>query len=265
MVSFARWQRFSLRTTLIAVLLISLPCAWIARLSHEAAKRNAAIASLGAAYTRNVFTRPYFGRFRSLESTHLVEAQLHEPSREKISRALANLTVFSELKHLNLTSSGITDDELAICNRFPELSVLKLRGTSIADAGVKHLSTLSSLRYLDLSETLITDRAAEVLADMAGLVALHMADTKITDKTANVFASKSRIQYLDVSNTTLSLEGLERLAEMPSLKRILVHGIPCLLNYPIKNYCTESHPFVEKYRQRLGGPWPSTRDFETRG
>ena len=69
---------------------------------------------------------------------------------------------------VGLTSTSITDRELALLKELPQLEELSLRDTEVSDLGVVHLARLRALKKLDLSSTTLADSA---LAHLKSLTA----------------------------------------------------------------------------------------------
>ncbi len=60
---------------------------------------------------------------------------------------------------VSLKSTSITDRELEILSKLPQLAELNLRNTEISEVGAAHLSSILSLQKLDLGYTLLSDSA----------------------------------------------------------------------------------------------------------
>lgn len=60
------------------------------------------------------------------------------------------------LNSLDLSQSGITDDDLAQLSHLSQLRELNVMGTKVSDVGLRHLQSLKSLQLLQVRETAIT-------------------------------------------------------------------------------------------------------------
>src|SRR5439155_5616842 len=58
---------------------------------------------------------------------------------------------------LSLKSTSVTDRELAVLTKLPELADLNLRDTEISEIGLAHIASIPSLRKLDIGYTLLSD------------------------------------------------------------------------------------------------------------
>ena len=66
---------------------------------------------------------------------------------------------------INLNNSTVTDPELEILQRYPNLVQLTLRSTAVSDAGIEHLARLQSVTYLDLRGSQVTPAGVERLRE----------------------------------------------------------------------------------------------------
>jgi len=64
---------------------------------------------------------------------------------------------------LNLSDTGVTDDDLRVVATLSELRRLDLTHTRISDAGLRHLAPLKKLEYIDVSHTRVTDNGVQIL------------------------------------------------------------------------------------------------------
>ena len=99
-------------------------------------------------------------------------------------------------------NKGVTDETLRIVGRLDQLEEVVANETSVTDAGMVHLGHLSKLRLLHLSGTCISD------AGLAHLQALPL-------------------ELLDLCRTSVSDDGLERVAAMKHLKELWIIGCNC--------------------------------------
>jgi hypothetical protein len=95
-------------------------------------------------------------------------------------RALAGLT---ELQHLDLSGTGVTDEGLKEVAKHRGLTNLSLQGVkNVTDTGVKELAGLPHLKSLVLRATGVTDAGLAELAGCPSLTFLSvMGADKVTD------------------------------------------------------------------------------------
>jgi Leucine-rich repeat (LRR) protein len=94
--------------------------------------------------------------------------------------AIAEIGRLTQLEHLNLSASPVTDAGLVHLKELTKLSVLVLAGTQVTDAGLAHLKGLTNLDYLDLSGTQITDTGLGYLKGATKLSRLTLYGTQVT-------------------------------------------------------------------------------------
>ena len=120
--------------------------------------------------------------FPQLES---LDVSLHETFGDEDLEVVAQLT---ELQHLGLSATKVTDAGLAHLPGLKKLERLDLDNTKITDEGLKQLVGLQNLRSLNLGATQVTDTGAELLKQLDSLKQLGLFSTKVT-------AAKKREMY----------------------------------------------------------------------
>ena len=137
------------------------------------------------------------------------------------------------LRRLWLTNTPTSESMLELVTQhFPNLVVLGLGRTPVADAGVKELTKLPQLAVLDLSGTAITNEAAESLSAIQRLRTLMLSNTKFGDAGVQQLTALPSLEILNVGGTSLTNEGIAALAKISSLKQLDLSrtaiGGPCL-------------------------------------
>jgi len=74
----------------------------------------------------------------------------------KIVRPVLLRPELAVLNSLDLSQSGITDDDLAQLSHLSQLRELNVMGTKVSDAGLRHLKSLKSLQRLQVRDTAIS-------------------------------------------------------------------------------------------------------------
>jgi uncharacterized Zn finger protein (UPF0148 family) len=87
---------------------------------------------------------------------------------------LEPLTLFKELRKLNLANTRTGDLSADYIKQLTTLEVLNLSSTNISDAGLKELKTLVNLQELYLDNTLITDNGLAALSGCKKLKRLSL-------------------------------------------------------------------------------------------
>lgn len=111
-------------------------------------------------------------------ATNLLEVNVRSNSYSKLDVA-ALLDVKDQLVWLDLSNSGITDEDLKSIGALSNLTKLNLHGNNISDDGVEHLLTLSRLQYLNLYGTKVTDRTIMHFSAMESLKRLYLWETGV--------------------------------------------------------------------------------------
>ena len=111
-------------------------------------------------------------------ATNLLEVNVRSNSYSKLDVA-ALLDVKDQLVWLDLSNSGITDEDLKSIGVLSNLTKLNLHGNNISDDGVEHLLTLSRLQYLNLYGTKVTDRTIMHFSAMESLKRLYLWETGV--------------------------------------------------------------------------------------
>jgi len=131
---------------------------------------------------------------------------------------------FDPVLELYAAETRITDDDLALVARLPDLQALYLSRTQITDKGLAHLAGMSSLQHLALDSTRITDAGIQHLRTLPALKSLCLVDTNLTD------------------------EGLPALAEMPALDSVMLDKAPKITDEGIEKFRKRCRRFVRVHR-----------------
>jgi len=175
-----RWRfQYSLRSLLLLVVAVAVPCSWLATEVQRARKQREAVATvvaMGGAvkYDMDPTKSDWIATPTPNCPTWLqkllgddffakaIDVTIHTDAE------LGNLKALSELEYLQfdgpqLVSPAITDTALANLQRFSHLRVIMLPGAKVTDAGLVHLKGLSKLRALRLVDTAVTDNGVKKL------------------------------------------------------------------------------------------------------
>jgi hypothetical protein len=94
---------------------------------------------------------------------------------------LSQLTsIAANIHALDLTGTGIADDDLAALKGMPNLVRLELNKTGIGDAGLQHVASLANLQTLNLYGTQVTDAGLKNLTGLKKLKKLYLWQSKAT-------------------------------------------------------------------------------------
>ncbi len=240
-----RWRfQFSMRSLLVLVVAVALPCSWLAVEMKEAREQREAVEAITKAtgaviydyekdrsgrwirnpqltaplWLVNLLGRSFFsnvvfakvmpgtelGHLKTLN--HLQTLCLDGTSIT--DAGLEHVVGMSRLRELYLCDTQITDAGLGHIKRLKELETLWLDGTAITDAGLKHLKGLNQLQSLFLNFTGITDAGLENLEGTKQLRQLYLQNTRITDAGLKRLTGLKELTTLWLWETDVTEEGI---------------------------------------------------------
>jgi len=232
-----RWCQFSLRTLMIAVLVVGTGMAtWIVPIKKRAERRKAVVDSIrqnggrivydyevdssgnpingaeppGPAWLRRVLGDEFFATVIGATVT--------------TSADMKNVWELSTLRSLGVFTVPITDIDLEGIEELSQLKSLDLCFTNITDAGLKHLKSLSQLEDLKLSNTRVTGSGLKELNGLSHLNALNLNETQITDAALESLAGLSQLEDLTLSGTKITDAGLVHVKRLAKLQFLWLHG-----------------------------------------
>jgi Leucine-rich repeat (LRR) protein len=126
---------------------------------------------------------------------------------------------------VDLRASWITDSDVPLLARMPDLTQLDLSLTRISDRGLRALRPASKIVALNLSfAEQIGDEGTAAIRDWKHLVRLNLRGTKVTDATLEMLARLTTLQVLDVSDAQLTDLGLNHLTSLTNLRELSMGG-----------------------------------------
>jgi hypothetical protein len=140
---FRRRFQFSIRSLLVLVIVVALPCSWMAAEMKKAREHKEAVEAIYALHgdVCNIF--PY--------NLH------HEPRVFLWLCGLLGVDFLMEVDCPELHGKLVGDDQLECLRSLPEIGYLDISGTVVTDAGLDHLRGLKHLMTLRLSGTKVTE------------------------------------------------------------------------------------------------------------
>lgn len=112
------------------------------------------------------------------ETNNLLEVKYNGPTNKKLNLEVLK-SIKDQLVWLQLTNCGITDEDLIVIGKLPNLYKLNLNRNKITDKGINELSGLSKLEYLNLYGTAISDSSMPALQNLPGLKKLYVWETGV--------------------------------------------------------------------------------------
>ncbi len=199
-----RRLQFSLRTMLLAMLVVALLLGWLgekAKVARRQQRAAEAILAIGGhvqyAYQRVLWTasttpRPAVAReppgprwLRWMLGEHFfAQAVLVWLPSEVTDDDLAHLDDLPYLTDLGLPCAEVSEAGLRHVWKHHGLRLLSLRGVPITDADLVHLRSLNELQSLDLSHTPITDEAVQTLRRLPNLRGVELEGTHVSREAA---------------------------------------------------------------------------------
>lgn len=164
---------------------------------------------------RAVVFGPALGEFlrqqKQLEEVSLFDCELSAP-------VLSALSSLKELCHLNLSGTGVDDDELSGLLKHLDLQYLGVRATAITDAAMSAIGSQHRLQGLNVSRCGISDNSMSILARLPNLDSLDLRNTAVTDRGLDTLSKSKSLKVLWLQVTEVTPAGISALARMPLLK-----------------------------------------------
>jgi hypothetical protein len=116
----------------------------------------------------------------------------------------------------------VTDEQLVVLQRVPELECLWLWDTKLTDKSMGVIGSLKNLRFLDVWGGRLTDKGISRLQGLTKLERLTLYDVGITDASLEFVRNLQSIRTLSLCRTGVTAAGVERLrGARPGLHVIL--------------------------------------------
>ena len=130
------------------------------------------------------------------------------------------------LKHLDVSSTGVTDDGLKSLAKLP-LQTLGLGRTKVTDAGMKSVGSMKSLETLQLYDTDVTDAGLAELSKLENLRQLNLhVKTAIGEPGLGVVCRWKGLEDLVIRlDSRVSEKSLMGLAKLPRVRTIHFTGV----------------------------------------
>lgn len=226
-----RWFRFSLRTLLVVVLLLSLPLGWFAVKLRQAEKQRKAVEAIREARGRVVYDyelkddefyvrpeppgpawlRRLVGDDFFADVVHILTTDWPDPPRQSGDVFLGHVNGLRHLESLNLFVTPVTDAGMENLEGLTTLETLTLYGTQITDGGVGNIKGLSKLESLSFCDTKVTDGGLENLVGLTDLAWLRLPNSQVTDAGLQHLRGLTKLKHLDVDGTSVTEQGLNEL------------------------------------------------------
>jgi len=233
----SRFQ-FSIRSLLMLVVVVAVPCSWMAVEMKKAREQSEVLEPIrqsaltveydwqvdvdgrgllnvqppASQWLRNLLGDDFFAGLALVGFNGL---QITDAELEHFS-----LTSIPELQFVGLPFTDITDAGLADIKGLTRLKGLWLTGNHITDAGLRHIKDLTELRSLTLGGTKVTDTGLEHLRGLTNLQSLELSASKVTGRGLTNLEGLTKLDSLDLSASDVSDAGLDHLKRLPKLQSL---------------------------------------------
>ncbi len=169
-----RWFQFSMRTLLIGVVIVAVPCALLGRKIEQKRREREASKAFKALGGQVWYD------YETDDEGHRIGKAI--PFGPAWMRKLLGDDFFCEIVGAELAVHQCGDVASEYVSRFAHLQQLYLIETNLSNAGIANLKEMTELRVLDVSRNfLVTDAGLTVLHPMSHLKRLDVFDTQVTD------------------------------------------------------------------------------------
>lgn len=113
------------------------------------------------------------------------------------------------LEHLNLSYTGVSDQDSEYFEKMKQLKFLNLASTGVGDKALAAIGELRNLEELDLSHTKITGKGLSFLKKLKGLRNLNLEGTAISGLDPALFGEMSELEKLNLGSTDIKSEDID--------------------------------------------------------
>lgn len=157
-------------------------------------------------------------RLTSLRTASIVGTAPGEPGRALLAQQPYLATIDAD-------RTGLADEWLAGLPPMGDLIFLSLDDTKgISDAGVAQIAKHVNLEQVFLSYTELTDAGMKAIHSLKHLRRAWFEGTRITDASMEGFRFMPNIQEIGIAYTPVTNEGLMRLSDIRTLKKVGIKG-----------------------------------------
>jgi hypothetical protein len=216
-----RWRfQYSLRSLLLLVVAVAVPCSWLATEMQRAEGQRDAVAAVKATGGELLYDiGPEFHGWMNPPTPHCPQwlrrlfgddfFSCAAEANVNSDAGMAAVIGLNELETINLSGPAITDAALVNLHKFRKLNILSLDHTDVTDAGLENVSHLRQLWAIDLSHTKISDFGLTQLERLSKLRSLYLSSTDITDAGLAQLQCWPHLQFLDLGHTKITGFGLK--------------------------------------------------------
>jgi uncharacterized protein (TIGR03067 family) len=209
---FRRRFQFGIRSLLLLVVVVVIPCSWLAVETWQAKRQRAAVEAIG-----KVGGSVYY-QYQAVGPDQF-DPNVLPPGPAWLQNLLGN-DHFGDVLVADVRGGEVTDELVSRLESFPRLEWLILRGTGVSDAGLERIEALRSLRNLNLDGCPITDGGLKHVAALGKLRSLGLRHTGITDAGLAELESLTQLEELDLAATSVTDRGMDHVRGLTNLRRL---------------------------------------------
>ncbi len=140
-------------------------------------------------------------------------------------RDLLLLLPYTNIRHLNLSNTGLSDSDMAYVGQLAFLEELRLSSNAVTNTGLASLHTMTNLDTLHLDETAITEEGLAFLGKMKALIELKLPTTMTLSDTGLQFLGQlTSLRELTLANASITDEGLQYLLPLKNMYSLDLRG-----------------------------------------
>ncbi len=205
---FRRRFQFSILSLLLLVVVVAIPCSWLATETKQARKQQEAVKGIRKAGG----TLSYDYEFDPSDNGNWI-GHATPPGPAWLRNSLGDDLLASVTRIEFPPNSEVTDAMLEDIGGLAQLRALSLGYTTVDDIGLKHLKGLVQLQSLFLNGTAVSDAGLEHLKGLVQLPSLFLHGTEVTDAGLEHLKGLNRLEVLDLINTAVSDAGAKKLRQ----------------------------------------------------
>lgn len=209
---WGRWFRFSLATMFVAVTVLCVVLAVIARRAEQERRAVALIEKRGGTIVYDFQYQP--------TGLHDYDAT---PPCPKWVENLIGIHYFARVAVVSLYRSDVRDDDLIEVGNLSGLRELLLEGCPVTNSGLKHLQNLKRLEVFHSHGSKIDDDGLKYLAHKR-LHCLSLVDLRITGSGLAHLNQCTNLEELWLHDSDINDEGLSLLPRFPKLWLLDLQG-----------------------------------------
>ena len=259
---FRRRFQFCIRSLLVLVVVVAVPCGWLTTELCQANKQHDIVEWLRDAafydfedycrgtwgHTEEMQTTPKWLRdllgvdfFANVAAVDFLYSDIDPKlvggvalERVKALPLLRSLTICCPYRHFSMEvwndenladgCGDVTSDDLEHLESLTQLVEFNLLLPKVTGAGLEHLKSLHNLRTLSLDNTKVADAGLEPLQSLGNLQELSLDNTRITDAGLKHLQGLSNLRKLSLRGTRVTDAGLDRLKGLGAIEELVLDG-----------------------------------------